>query len=226
MLIYRSNSGTPPHLVNFKNKIIKDVVGRGKFVMITKEMSDFEHAMEMVDDLEWIDKKGYKVALVPDLPLVSDKIVKDDVINGKPVRLGDSNYLIPLIRVFPQGTYLPTDIIWNLDGTQAVKVSKEYLDTWAIGMEILENASEWHKSVPDFDKIKQYYHKLLSVNYEITEDDIGVHGLISGTEWMDALAAAVDLEKWTEFFSMDDEAKKNLLLDCGMTEDMATTFLQ
>lgn len=223
MLIYRGKQ-VPGPLTGFTNIVHKQTIEK-RYFMVTKDKSIFDEAVQSANELEWMEGDGYEVAET-DHDLIPENVARSHIVSGQTCKLGEHNWMIPTLRAFPVGTSLPANLKWNLDGTEAVVVQKEYLDACVLGDTISEWFSEGQD--PTLNQLAEWFHGLLSVNYQVTLNDVRIHGLVPYNQqdaWLKPLMIAIDGDTIVKFQSMDDEQKKRFLESCSLSPDASSLLL-
>ena len=130
-------------------------------------------------------------------PTVKD-LARENQINGHEVEMNGEKWLIPLARMFPEGTLLPQTMLIGKDG----KIIKEPIPRYAefsrkaeTLWEDVEKILGWRegeKKLTEEEKISLIVDAL-GFNYRVGEDEINALKLITTSNLMNIYGAIVDL---------------------------------
>jgi hypothetical protein len=126
---------------------------------------------------------------------------------GTPFIMGDGqSWLIPKLRVFPDGSQLPSSLKLTENGMQYI-VKPDVLEAWATWELIWDHVFSDKKM--DDAQIIDVITKVLQINYDITSLDILVFGLLDESLG-NIFNHLIDLDAYLKHFEQSEPAlKKN-----------------
>lgn len=160
----------------------------------------------------WEEFDSYWIGYWKDKPPTPADLERDELVNGHKVRLQDGNeWIVPVVRSFPEGTALPSSLKIGKDGTLVTQVLPKYVSL----CDRANTLYEWYHGAPDDteDTIKEkvrltdldilkLVYEALALNYRVTERELGLLNLITTYNIGDVLRSIID---WPTFQHLVDE---------------------
>lgn len=130
-------------------------------------------------------------------PVCPSDLARPAMVHGHMVDLEDGQeWMIPLARVFPQGTMLPKILYRSNDGTMMGKVRREYLSLCITADEVfrslMDASREGEQGLIDMGKLLDAVTMALGVNYRLSSYEVGFLEILGTQSIIDAAWALVD----------------------------------
>ena len=133
-----------------------------------------------LDGLAWT---GYAA----DSPPAPEELLREDQVGGHRVLLGDRRqWLVPVARMFPEGTLLPETLVMGPKGLVR-QVAPEYLGLWEDACRLWDSGGQ----LAD-EEVWQLGARALAVNYRLGADEVNALGLFTSATLGKVAAALVD----------------------------------
>lgn len=162
-------------------------------------------AVLIENDTKWTKRNGYEFLVIPGLLDVGSRI-KKTYVNGHALEIGELTLMIPILRMFPEGTLLPSFKKFY-DGKCFVEIKPDYVNLSKLGEEIYNRILD--DTLLDLSDAEKYANvcSILRINYFITDEEINENALFSDDSAYQIQAYSIDSPGWSVFLAENDKKK-------------------
>lgn len=165
---------------------------------------DCESVLYLPEKQKWLKAGAYWTGCVlEDLPGPAD-LIREDVVAGHPVEMGDGNtWIVPILRVAETGLLVPHGHAFSLteDGTFGSSLRPEFLelgrrveavwDEYAGRVGMLEPGET--DAVLSLDDVCRMIVDVLAINYRVEVGGVSLLGLLTGLSVQRSIEAMLDI---------------------------------
>ncbi|PCJ55322.1 MAG: hypothetical protein COA79_21000 [Planctomycetota bacterium] len=165
------------------------------------------------------DCDGYKIIIEKNDPPKPEDFIKDNLISGYEVELGDGNkWLLPIARKLNQGSQLPSTMHYISEGRYELQPMEEYLPLSEIAEKVEEDLmvvfgmSDNELNYSSLPTIYEACFKIISTNYNLSATEISLLKLVTTTNFQEITRALIDWELIrSEILNHFEKKTQNLL---------------